>query len=223
MNRFPQTRLFVEHAQRGMSLLFALLALAALSLAGVALVRSVNTGASVIGNLGFKQNATSDASRATEIAIGVLRNPTWSLDNDNPVEGYYASSLDSLDPTGGTTTVAKKLGLVDWGDACATIPAGTYSNCTLLPKLAFTKTSDMGNTAQYLITRLCEKAEPVSGTNTCAKPANASLTDAVQRGEVRVGTELRPTKLTTSPYYRIIVRTQGARNTVSFTETIVHF
>jgi type IV pilus assembly protein PilX len=25
------------------------------------------------------------------------------------------------------------------------------------------------------------------------------------------------------PYFRIIVRVQGARNTVSFTETIVHF
>ena len=51
-----------------MSLLFALLALAAMLLAAVALVRSVDSGALVLGNLGFKQDATSAGDSAAELA-----------------------------------------------------------------------------------------------------------------------------------------------------------
>ena len=59
----PLRRKYALVRQRGMSLVFALLALAALSLAGIALVRSVNTSSLVIGNLGFKQGATAAGSR----------------------------------------------------------------------------------------------------------------------------------------------------------------
>lgn len=209
--------------QRGMSLLFSLLALTALSLAAVALVRSVNTSSQVIGNLGFKQDATSAGGRATETAIGWLQANAAILDADHPDSGYYATALDAMDPTGRTTTTANKLGLVNWDiDGCAYATPGTFANCGLL-SAAVAPAPGETNNSRYLISRLCQKAEVMSGTNICAKPAGASLTDAVSRGEVRVGTELRPTKLSTSPYYRIVVRTVGARNTVSYTETIVHF
>ncbi len=206
---------------RGMSLLFALLALAALSLAGVALVRSVNTSALVIGNLGFKQDATSASSRATEAAITWILTTAASLDADNPGSGYYASSLDTLDPTGRTTTAANKLGLVNWdSDGCAYAIAGTFAGCTLLPSSPPIEAN--GNSSRYVIARLCQKAEAVSGTNTCAKPASATVSISPQHGEIKVGKH-NPDPVSTSPYYRIIVRTVGARNTVSYTETIVHF
>ncbi|MFZ2651484.1 MAG: pilus assembly protein PilX [Burkholderiaceae bacterium] len=175
----------------------------------------------MIGNLGFKQDATSAASAATETAIAWLQANSALLDADNPGAGYYAASLDMMDPTGRTTTASKPLGLINWdSDNCAYAKPGSYATCSLLSAAA---PPTNGNASRYLISRTCQKAEAMSATNTCAKPAAASLTDAVQRGEVRVGTEIRPTKLSTSPYYRIIVRTIGARNTVSYTETIVHF
>jgi type IV pilus assembly protein PilX len=209
--------------QRGMSLLFSLLALAALSLAAVALVRSVNTSSQVIGNLGFKQDATSGGSRATELAIGWLQANSAILDSDLPAAGYYATSLESMDPTGRTTTSANKLGLINWdSDGCTYATPGSFANCSLL-SAAVVAAPGEPNSSRYLISRLCEKAEVMSGTNICAKPAAASLTDCVERGERRVGKSICPTKLSTSPYYRIIVRTVGARNTVSYTETIVHF
>lgn len=210
-------------SQRGMSLLFSLLALAALSLAGVALVRSVNTSAQVIGNLGFKQDATSVAGSATEAAIVVLQTPatllaSTTLDADSPVDGYYATSLELLDPSGRRSSAATPLAGVDWdGTNCADVVAASSCLQASPPVVA------NGITSQFLISRLCQGVGPLSGINICAKPAAASLSDAVQRGEVRVGTELRPSKLVTSPFYRIIVRTKGLRNTVSFTETIVHF
>ncbi len=55
-----------------MSLIFALLTLVALSLAAVALVRSVDTSTTVIGNLGFKQDSTFYAGQAAEEAIAWL-------------------------------------------------------------------------------------------------------------------------------------------------------
>ena len=56
----------------------ALLALAAISLAAVALVRSVHGGSLVIGNIGFKQDTTRAADRAIESiqeAIHILARP----------------------------------------------------------------------------------------------------------------------------------------------------
>ena len=208
-------------AQRGMSLIFSLLALAALSLAAVALVRSVNTSSQVIGNLGFKQDATSGAGAATETAIAWLQANSGLLDGDVPASGYYATSLDSMDPTGRTTTASNKLALINWdSDNCAYATAGTYTNCSALPKAVPTVN---GNSSKYLISRLCQKALAQSATNSCAKPAAASLTDVVSKNSVDVTNPDPPSKLSTSPYYRIIVRTVGARNAVSYTETIVHF
>ena len=61
------------HAQRGLSLLFALLALVALSLAAAGLVRTVGGGSLAVGNLGFKLDATTSADRGGEAAIAWLQ------------------------------------------------------------------------------------------------------------------------------------------------------
>ncbi len=67
--------------QRGVSLVFALMALVVISLGAVAIVRSVDTGALVIGNLGFKQDATSAAAQAAETGQSTASGKTvvaWS-------------------------------------------------------------------------------------------------------------------------------------------------
>ena len=85
-------------AQRGVSLIFALLALGAMLLAAVALVRAVDSGALVLGNLGFKQDATSAADRAAEYARTCLNGGGGcaviaNLNADGAIgTGYYASS-----------------------------------------------------------------------------------------------------------------------------------
>jgi hypothetical protein len=80
----------LHRSQRGVSLLFALLALAAMLLAAVGLVRSVDSGARVLGNLGFKQAATAAADRTAERARGVLAAPGFDLNTDAPAgNGYY--------------------------------------------------------------------------------------------------------------------------------------
>lgn len=200
--------------QRGASLLFALMAVVLISLGAVALVRSVDTGALVIGNLGFKQDATASSSAAAEQAVGWLQANGTALSNSNSAAGYYATSLDNLDPTGKTAGMA----VVDWKNGTCT----GIANC-VVPSGPITI---RGNTARYVIARMCTAAGDPNGLDAsgnpiiCSKPPAASTTNAVERGELEGG---RITTLVVGPYYRIVVRTEGARNTVSLTETIVHF
>lgn len=212
-------------SQRGVSLLFALMALGAMLLAAVALVRSVDTGGLVLGNLAFKQEATAAADIAAERARTWIATAGPLLIADSPANGYFASSQDGLDPTGRLTSDANRMAVVRWDAsscACMTSSPQTCSQCSHTPSNPFSVDASGAVTARYLITRLCPSAGAVDASNACAKPASTALSQASARGEIRIGAEARPTAVSNAPYYRIIVRTVGARNTVSFTETIIH-
>lgn len=202
--------------QRGVTLLFALLALAVLSLASLGLVRSVDTGLLVQGNLGFKQDSTAAAASGAEAAMKWLELQSGSaLDSNNPGEGYYAVSYDALDMTGNRTSRANPLPGVKWTDTCEE----GATEC--LPPKSF-DTSVNGNDVQWIITRLCEKeGKPADAATNCLRPPKVTDYEAPDRGEIVPGG--RPTLHSTSPFYRIVVRTNGPRNTVTFTETLVHF
>ena len=55
--------------QRGVVLFFSLVALLAMSLAAVALVRSVDTSTMIAGNLSFKRAATTSGDSGIEAAL----------------------------------------------------------------------------------------------------------------------------------------------------------
>jgi type IV pilus assembly protein PilX len=209
-------------AQRGMSLIFALLALVALSMGAVALIRSVDTSGMVLGNLGFKQDATASAERATEAAIVFLQgvpDRTNNSSNDNGGgSGYYASSTDTLDPTGQSGESTRVL--VDWeADGCKYANEATSAQCTLGAR---SLAADGGQRSDYVIFRLCQQTGAIADGNPCITPADASSGSSTKRGKLDYGDYAR---FVGSPdaYYRIIVRSVGARNTVSYTETIIHF
>ena len=213
------------HSQRGVSLIFAMMTLVVLSLAAVALVRSVGDSSLAIGNLGLKQDATAVASAGSEKAVKYLAglvNGT-ALEKDDPDNGYYASSHDSLDVTGRVTNGTNKLAVVDWfedGGKCDYLKAGTFEAC-LKAAPAVSLGSNGQNSAKWVIMRLCEAEGAVQAGNVCSKPKSTAISNASDRGELTPGGRIGAAVAT--PYYRIVVRTEGARNTVSFTETIVHF
>jgi type IV pilus assembly protein PilX len=226
---FPCARPVCEGRSRrrksqGSALLFSLMALVVLMLGAVALVRSVSTGSLILGNLGFKQDATASADRATREAITWLSTNGSSLGADVTASGYYATNLDGLDATGqqvaATDANYASRALVNWdGDGCAYASSGTYATC----KAASSAITVQDSTARYLITRLCLTAgDPSVAGNSCLRPLTSSATEAAKRGALNYGDYAR-FEGTSGPYYRIIVRVVGARNTVSFTETIVHF
>ena len=176
--------------QHGLSMLIALLALLLLSLGAAALVRSVDTGAQIVGNFSFKQDATEAASVGAEQAMDWLEAQS-DLDHDLPAFGYYASS-----------------------------PAAAAA-ATAIETQAITVN---GNHIQWTITRLCQYPGPSSG-NHCLAAASTDTRPSTQtvseRGELSA--DGRSDSSTSGPYYQIVVRATGPKNTVSRTETMVHF
>ena len=210
----------VRPAQRGISLLFALMALVILTFGAIALVRSVDTGTLVMGNLSMKQDTLAASSSASEQAIAWLQTNIngSTLDSNNPAAGYYASSLDKLDPTGNLTSSTTPLSLVNWDGNCNGAADGTYATCDTL---AFTGNPVNGNKVQWVITRLCDQTGASSGTNLCVRPASNATSTANDRGELQPGGRISAT--IAGPYYRIITRVEGPRSAVSYTESLVHF
>lgn len=88
------TKLRPRSRQHGVVLFVALIAMVILSLGGVALVRSMDAGTSVAGNLAFRQASVVAANHAVEDAVYKLyKAPPASLINptaDDIPKNYYA-------------------------------------------------------------------------------------------------------------------------------------
>ena len=213
--------------QRGMSMIFALLTLAAMALAALALVRSVDTGAQIAGNLGFRQDATANADRVAQEAIEVLyaklAADAYSLNEDLPGQGYYASTPVKLDPTGNARTGDAARVLIAWdGDFCASHPASDRASCSHTPAASSAQLTPF-NSAHYIIFRMCDSPGSVELSSTNCATTSAAVSNACQ-GFINYENEGKcPSGAGVTPYYRILVRISGPRNTTSLTETIVHF
>ncbi|NOT14314.1 MAG: hypothetical protein HOP21_01815 [Methylotenera sp.] len=78
--------------QQGVVLFFALIALVVMSLAAVALIRSVDTNTLVAGNLSFKQATMAVSDRGVEFALDLMGDKSETEKEVNDVGvGYFAS------------------------------------------------------------------------------------------------------------------------------------
>lgn len=209
--------------QRGASLLFAMVTVVALSLAAVAMIRSVDTGTTILGNLSFKQDTLLAADEATRLAIRWLEERRKNDPNGLHVTqrdlGYWARLVPDLDATSTSQHPARVA--IDWNnDSCRSQRGPTPRDC--LP----TPVQSLANqiTARYLIVRLCrDEGSALSGNNECPRPLGAATQTTRERGEINSQNAVRIGSTAAAEYYRIVVRAQGPRNTVSTTETLVHF
>jgi len=198
-------------AQRGIILFISLIVLVAMTLTGIALMRSVDSNVLVAGNLAFRQGATSATDWGVEAARAyvqaTLNGNTAALDNDNAGAAYYATWQAGIDLYGATSTTADDF---NWG------PPGSAGSSVLVG------TDSAGNEVKYVIQRLCEGAG--SGTSpgaNCVKTSTAatSATGGGTMGAVSYSTmALPPVQVI---YYRVTVRVLGPRNTLSYVQTIL--
>jgi len=215
----------VRRVQRGVSLVFALMGLVVLTLGAVALLRSVDTGLMVLGNLGFKQDALAGSSVGAEAAIAWLQTqPATTLAADQRAKGYSAVAIAALEPTGPRSDAdpASTAVLVNWRDnGCNEPGLGARAKICWEPMVL----PDVGSLKiRYFITRLCASLGLADAANDCVKPVVLSSTgNTTQRGSLGYGSSVRFTEHSPGTYYRIITRVEGVRGTVSFTETLVHF
>lgn len=197
----------VIRKQRGVVLIVALVVLVAMTLAAVMLVRSVDTNNLIAGNLAFKQSATRSADAGVEAALGYLtaNNAVGSifLYSDHGQDGYVANGSDPVNSPSVTPTVQS------WD---------SYWNTTLIHRTPVALAKDpSGNIVSYVIDRLCyNPGAPTSGANCIASPVlstSAAGNDNVA-GKVALNS-------TAGAYYRITVRVDGPRNTVSYIQAVV--
>jgi len=198
--RAIQLRSFPQR-QKGVILFIALIVLVAMTLAGIGMVRSFDTGNAAAGNLGFKQMSLNSGEAGIQVAYQwlVAQAGTPNLINSNPAQGYF-SSRPVTEP--------------DWGSSSA------WTNAVVLNAGA---ADAAGNVVSYVIHRMCTLPNTAyNGTNAAMvqnQCAMAAPTAAGAGGSMGVGNY----SFSGAPqvYYRITARSVGPRNTASYIQAMV--
>jgi type IV pilus assembly protein PilX len=196
--------------QDGLVLVMTLILLVAMTLIGVGLTRVTDTAIQVANNISFKQATLSAADSGIEQAIDTLRNAVTDKLHDSPGNGYYATDQEGTDMTG-TQTLGATGDDVDWtGETDATTRAkrGTAVD---------------GTRVAYVIHRMCAKPGSMNTgddglANVCATSSSSTAAGGPQSGPDYAN---RGISGRAQIYYRITVRTEGARNTVSYVQSMV--
>ncbi|MBL0166956.1 MAG: pilus assembly PilX N-terminal domain-containing protein [Propionivibrio sp.] len=198
--------------QGGVVLMIALIILVALTIGGIALVRSVSTTSIIAGNLAFQQAATISGDAGTEAAIRSIElgNPlamsTIALQSDNFARAYSASTPAAGNPANWDTY---------WSTDIDPLPAALPGTCE--NRVCALPVDAVGNTVSYTIQRLCQTAgDPALLPTGCASRSQLASQSG---GSLGSGNP----QMTQVPqyYYRVTSRIAGPRNTISYIQTIV--
>lgn len=199
-SNFPVGRGCSRRGQRGVVLMIALIVLVAMTLAGIALVRSVDTSNIIAGNLAFQQAATHAGDTGTETAVAWLQanNAGTTLQANIFASGYAAARTD---PAAGQSWDAF------WNNVL--VPAGQV--------VTLAQDATTGNTVAYTIQRLCNAiGNPVTPGVDCAVSQTAVANNSSSKGSGVIALQY-----SSLVYYRITSRVAGPRNTVSYVQSIV--
>jgi type IV pilus assembly protein PilX len=199
-------------AQKGLVLFFALIALVIMSLAAAALIRSVDTGVLVAGNLAFKQSATISGDSGLVSAMDWVTTHAGSLEIGG-VNGYYATSteLSTTLPNGGLTSAESATWTSGdaWTDATSMLATGN----------GLTSGKDSaGNEIRFVVQRMCRHTGPAD-TSHCLMGEEEGGGDSQGTQEDPQLDAIKNTAL--SPMYRVTARVSGPKNTVSFVQAYV--
>lgn len=192
-------------AQRGVVLFIALIMLVAMSLAGIALMRSVDTGTVISNNLAFRQNTVHVADLGVEAARAWLMGQVAAnLYNDQAGSGYYATWQENLDLLGNDPVNAD----YDWTTS-ATVTAAPYA-------------PPDGYSIRYVIHRLCGGLGQPSDTGSqCIKLSGAAGTSSSgTKGAAAYGTYA--ISVPTNAAYRVTVQVTGPRNSMSYVQATMY-
>ncbi|MEO5735231.1 MAG: type II secretion system protein [Rubrivivax sp.] len=208
----PHARLTRRARQRGVTMLFGLIALAIMLIGAAAMVRSMNTSLANAGNLGFKRDLTNQTERGMLEAIerlntgGVLGTEA-TRQNHNPAQNYSASILPT-NPQGVPTA------LIDDAAFTATWSAPDIDVPT------------QGVRVRYLIDRLCVGVGAATPTSCSLSedlvPAGSSSSEGERAEDPPAGAGAAAgatAAVNRRVVYRVSVRVSGPRNTQAFFQT----
>lgn len=186
-------------AQQGVVLLVALIVLVAITVAGIAMMRSVDTATLVTGNLAFEESATHAADQGIEAAMTMLdaKRTASALDGNDAAAGYFATLVLGDSPDRTTNQSWQEF----WDSKLAAV-------AVKLPDEPF------GNKIYYVVQRECPKTLPPGAGNPCV--SSPAVTKASGNSEEAGEIELQAAS---QVYYRITVRVSGPRRTESYVQT----
>lgn len=181
--------------QRGVVLLISLIVLVAMTLAGIALVRAVDTTNIIAGNLAFKQAATHSGDVGIEAAIAWLElNNGVQLWNSNLPNGYMSIRQDPAADQ-------------SWDN---------YWTNVLAARSVTLATDAAGNTAAYSIQRMCRDTGDSAADKGCSVSPITTVSTANSQDAGSIALQY-----SSQVYYRITARVVGPRNTVSYVQAVI--
>jgi type IV pilus assembly protein PilX len=193
--------------EEGVVLMIALIVLVAMTLAGLGIIRSIDTGTMVAGNIGFRQSAVATADSGIEAARAWLIANSTTLDADNPAAGYYSTRQDNLDLTGNLTSGGSDG--VNWGGSDPTQTVTAFDDGT---------PDSTGNHVYYLIHRLCSVPGSINlSTQSCA----TSTQNGIGSSQDAPDYSSYGLKDKNQIYYRVTSRVDGPKNTVSYVQAVI--
>jgi Tfp pilus assembly protein PilX len=194
--------------QRGATLLITLIAVVLLSLAAAAMIRAVDSGGLVIGNIAFRQASVY----ASDIGVEDARN-------------WLATQSAAMIASGGTVTTlyANVAGryFATWGDFDP--KAYNWTDNTLAYRMTAAELPPgmVGYTVYWVVHRMCRAAGPPSDAITSCVKVTSSSTMGDSKKILLYG-DYNKAATAEAPYYRITVRIDGPRSTTSYIQSIVY-
>jgi Tfp pilus assembly protein PilX len=208
--RMQERRCSPQRSQRGVVIFIALIVLVAMTLAGIAMMRSSGSAMLTAGNLGFRQNATASGDLGLESARTWLnaQGPV-TLELRNPSRGYYATWNDLEPPL----TAGQSFDPLLWG-------AANWNNAGRAIQVNGGAADAAGNKVSYVIHRMCAVPGASSGTGAPANQECVTVSDPGKGGPKEAG-QIALTG-TSQVYFRVTARIEGPKNTVSYVQTMVY-
>jgi type IV pilus assembly protein PilX len=203
----------MPRSQRGTMLIIALIVLVAMTLAGIATMRSVDTATVMAGNIAFRQSALNAADQGIQAGFALLRTPTGNpLADPNQdfmgpaakVAGYY-SNTQGNEP--------------NWAD-----PATWTSSARPAVQLNSGVPDAAGNVIWFIVERLCQipnckVGETCGGiVNLCGSTPSSGALSREGEDNFRI---TPPMQALPQVHYRITARAVGPRNSIAIVQTLV--
>jgi Tfp pilus assembly protein PilX len=192
--------------QGGTILIIALIVLVAMTLAGIATMRSVDTATITAGNIGLRQASVNAADQGIQAGVNWLTanlGPTLVNDSHQPgtaSKGYF-SSVAAGDP--------------DWNDPLNWNEAGQLNNGN--PDAG-------GNVVFFLIHRVCSIPNCDTSATCGGKPNTCASTLSTGALTGQGNDQTRPTDSHVSApaiHYRVTAKAVGPRNSISIVQSMV--
>lgn len=184
--------------ERGVVLLIALIVLVAMSLAGVGLMRSVDTSTVIAGNFANKQSTVQAVDAGIEAAFEAIFARVSANSMTELAANSYYPVLQALGIDGAPAAV-------EWEAA---------------PSVDLTAVA--GSRAQYVIERMCALTAGGMVPATDAETAASCITEPADVPPC-VRTPCTPWTASQKLNYRVTVRVVGPRKTVTLAQSVLSF